>query len=271
MAWNHSRFGLCTALLAWPLLASLVGCTTASTSPEVGGDDGGSNPFDANGPAGDDAGSAPPDGACSPANVQSYSPRWTPPKPHASSCTSDQIASYAACLASTGPTSAACAEWTTPDSGVNADCAGCIADSNSTDPNWGPIVDTDSVRQLNVAGCMALVNGDTGGTGCAGQYQALAGCESAACATNCTNAVSNQLAACVSEADNGGCSNLLAAAACVNDAGAADVCFGPQNATFPQVFTAVATVFCLATDAGTTDAGTPDAGVGDAGDAGDGG
>jgi hypothetical protein len=270
MAWIHSRFGVVAVLFAWPLAASMTACTSSNSS-EPGADGGPS--ADGSGPTGDDAGSSLPDAGastCSPANVQSYSPRWTPPKPHSSSCTADQIASYATCLTPPNDTtSPACAPWFGADASANSDCHTCLDDSSNTDPSWGPVVDTGSVRQINIPGCMALVSGDTGGTGCAGQYQALEGCESAACATNCTNASSTQLNACVSAADNGGCSNLLTAAECVNDAGAADQCFGPQNATFTTILTSVATVFCLSTG----DAGPPDSGESssDAGDAGDGG
>ncbi len=266
MAWNSYRFDV-RAVLACPLVILLAACTSGSTSSSET-NDASTNVPDANGNNGDDDSSVSNDAAvstCSPANVQSYSPRWTPPKPHTSSCTADQISSYAACLTPpSDPNSAACAPWFGADAAANSVCHTCLGDSNSTDPSWGPVVETGALRQINIPGCMALVSGDTGGTGCAGQYQALEGCESAACATNCANdKTGTQLAACVSQADNGGCSNLLTAAACVNDAGAADVCFGQQN-SFGPILVAVATAFCLSTG----DAGAGDAGAGDAGDGG---
>jgi len=278
MAWTNARFALGTVVLGSSLVVVAAACSSSGNPSANEAGDGG-NSADTGSASNDDAGSTPlSDAACSPASVQSYAPRWTPPKPHTSSCTVAQIASYTACVASgESPTSAACAPWLGANAlPANTDCRTCFTASSSTDSAWGPVVDTSALQQINVAGCMALVAGDTGGTGCAGQYEALQGCESAACATNCTNATSSALKACTTAADDTGCSSLLSAASCVNDAGAAEECFGPPGADFAQVLTAVGSVFCLETeDAGSTaDAGSTDAGAVDSGgasDAGDGG
>jgi hypothetical protein len=256
------------------------GCTSSSGAARPS-DDAGSLLSDASLPNEDGGAIRPSDGgagACSPASVQSYTPHWTPPTPHQSSCSAAQIVSYATCLAPpSDPNSPACASWLGADaSAENAECRTCFAASSATASTWGPLIDAGSTVEINVAGCLALVGGDPEGAGCAGQYQALQGCESLACATNCANASSDALAACVTAADGTACSNYVAAAACVSEAGAAAACFGPPGATYAQVLTAVGTAFCLASPDGgapASDGGAPasDAGAasGDAGDVGD--
>lgn len=235
----------------------LVAClsSSSSTTPSGGGD-GGAFAGDSSG-GGSDAGPAapPPESGpstCAPANVQSYVPKWVPPKAPAQACTSVQIASYADCIASGAPSSAACAAWS-GDAGANASCLACLAPSAFNDAAWGPLVlFGTSELQLNVPGCLALVLHDTG-SGCAGSFQALYECEAQACAANCQGASSNALLACTSSADNNGCSPYLSPAACVNDAGAGTAdCLGTGSvmSTFAERFSAIAAKFCLQTTDG---------------------
>jgi hypothetical protein len=94
---------------------------------------------------------------------------------------------------------------------------------------------------------MAIALHDTG-SGCAGSFEALQGCEAAACAGNCQGAPAKAFNDCTTSADNGGCSSFLSAAACVNDAGVARECFGmaTDGGVSPEDrFAAVASVFCL--------------------------
>lgn len=250
------------ALALPPLLAvvAFVACNTSQTNGPALGDGGLS-----------ESGVPPEDAAlvvnvnasaCSPASVATFAPRWVPPKAHASACTSSQISSYAECLASNDPSSTACAPWAATDGGENGACHVCIVASGSTDDAWGPIVDYgEGVRQLNVAGCIALATGQDNGAGCAGDYEELQGCEMQACAANCASS-SAALAACVADADSTGCSTYVGLSSCSADAGLAAACLAPASATFAEAFQKVAPVFCLV---------TPDAGGGaegeDAGDA----
>jgi hypothetical protein len=250
------RRGVDGVALAFPLIA-LLACTTSPSSSSVadgGGADAATIATDAGAPT-PDAGTAPADASitCAPASVQGYVPRWTPPKSPQSVCTLGELTSYGACLDSSGPSSAACADWSGADASASAACQACVADSKATDPAWGPIVlvgTNGSDRQLNVSGCLAIVLHDSG-SGCAGSYQALQECESAACADNCQGASTADLRTCIQEADAVGCSNYLAPAACIYDAGtAAEECFGTGQPTFGQRFAAMAAVFCAASDAG---------------------
>jgi hypothetical protein len=229
-------------VLAFPLLGVVACITTSTSSPSLdagSGEDSGISPANDGAISASDSPAAPWSDAststCAPANVQGYTPKWVPP-------------SYAACLATGDPHSTACAPWATGvDAGANAACMQCLTPSSSTDAAWGPLVNFGSAeQQINVAGCLAIVLHDTG-SGCAGNFQAFAECEAAACAANCVGATSQERASCQSQADNGGCSSFLAAAACVGDAGAATAaCLNQPDphgvGTFPQV----AAVFCLA-------------------------
>jgi hypothetical protein len=251
MAWW--RFCANRVVLAFPL-AELFGCSSISASaPPSLEPDGSTYPFDASRPLTDAAISEDSSGACSPANVQGYTPSWTQPKAPASACTEAELTGYGACLDSSGATSAACAGWSdaSTDATVSAACRTCVADSKASDMAWGPIVEvgpSGSDRQLNVSGCLAIVL-HSSGSGCAGNYQALAECEAAACADDCEGASVGALDACNQEADLGGCSNYVGPAECVGDAGAAaSACLGPPGGTFGQKFVAVASVFCLQVD-----------------------
>jgi hypothetical protein len=197
--------------------------------------------------------------ACSPASVATYAPGWVAPRPHAAACTSDQIASYATCLASNNAASTDCAPWALVDGGENSACRACLVDSSSTDGAWGPIVDYgQGVRQLNVGGCIALATGQNTGVGCAGDYEKLQGCEMQACAANCASS-SAALAACVANADSAGCSTYVGLSSCSADAGAAAICVASSSASLVAGFQAIASVFCQI---------PPDAGVGEGEDGG---
>jgi hypothetical protein len=249
------RRGAHGAALAFPLVA-LLACSSSS-SPSSSGLDAGAT--DASIP-GMDSGTGPIDsgalpdaaGACSPANVQGYVPKWTPPKAPQAACTQADLKSYGDCLDANDDTSAACAPWFGADASASSTCKTCVADSKATDPAWGPLVDvgtSGSDRQLNVSGCLAIVLHDTG-SGCAGSFQALQECESAACADNCQGTSTSALTSCIQQSDSGGCSNYLASSACIYDAGSsAQACF-PSQGTFGQRFAAIAAFFCLQSDAG---------------------
>jgi hypothetical protein len=247
--------------LALPLAALFAGggCSSSNSPPNVSdtSEDASSSAHDGSFPlydAGLPLTEADGGSSCAPANVQGYVPSWVPPKTPVAACTTGDLTAYGACLDSGDATSAACTAWSNPGAATTSACRACVADSKETDPAWGPLVDvgsTGAVRQLNVSGCLSIVLHDTG-AGCAGSFQALQECESAACADDCRGETSAALAACVDAADNGGCSGYLSPAACIYDAGAAgDVCFGPSQGTFGQKFAAVAAVFCVGTDAGT--------------------
>jgi hypothetical protein len=256
---TFGRHGVRSVALAFALAArALLACSGSPSASASGGKsvDAAVGESDAGSPS--DAGPhVPLDAAssCSPANVQGYVPKWTPPKAPASACTPADLTSYAACLDSSSLTPTACAPWTTTatDAGPSAACKTCVADSKASDPAWGPVVDlgtSGSERQLNISGCLAIVLHDTGG-GCSGTYQARQGCESAACADNCEGASSSSLVNCVAASDLGGCSNYVAPSACAFEAGAsAEACFGPDEGTFGEKFAAIGAVFCLETDGG---------------------
>jgi hypothetical protein len=214
------RRGALGVVFAFPF-SVLAACTpiTSSTAPasDGGTEDSSVPPSDSGAPPTDSAPAIDAAGACAPGNVQGYVPKWTPPKSPESACTQGQLTSYGNCLDSNDSTSAACAPWFGEDASANSTCKACVTDSQSTDPAWGPMVDvgtSGSDRQINVSGCLAILLHDSG-SGCAGSFQALQECESAACANNCEGASSAALATCIEDSDNGGCSNYLAPAECI--------------------------------------------------------
>jgi hypothetical protein len=159
--------------------------------------------------------SPPPPSCPTPADVSTFTaPAFTPPAVKKGACTDQQIQDlYAACFASNAT---ACNSFEQN----NAACAACVM----TTPNApGPLVQqSNGIVALNVAGCVAIVTGDSSSTSCAAGVQANFDCEGAACDAQCpvVDQPSFQLyQQCTQAAEAGGCSKY-AQAQCGLDAGA---------------------------------------------------
>jgi hypothetical protein len=199
-----------------------------------------------------DSGPAP---ACAPGNVSSFKPTWHPPRTPVKVCTRAQIVSYEECLdeSATVYDPTACAEWTGTLSSVDQGCLNCLQ-SNESEDEYGPLVFLPTETLVNVAGCIALAEGKSDGTGCGGALSADQECDRAACLPTCPTQTSSQVeteGACESLADQGACQTYATPAGCagaieLGDAGtpAEQSCFGFPTGTSTAIFEQVAAAFC---------------------------
>ena len=116
-----------------------------------------------------------------------------------------------------------------------------------------------------LGGCVALVDNDLGGTGCAGKVEAAQQCEWAACTGGCPIDIDDPtlraksaaaFADCVAAAKTGACATYVSAAACADDAKYASCMFTDET----QTVSAYGTLFCSAPDDGGTTADAGDGG-----------
>ena len=188
-------------------------------------------------------GSLPPDAAppppiCpTPADVSSFTPpAFTPPVVHKGACTSQQIQDlYTACFSGS---STQCSTFTQ----ANQTCASCVM---TTPQSPGPLVAVSTgIIELNIAGCVAIVTGDSSSTSCAARIQANQDCEGAACNAQCPVSDSQSFQdyqKCIQTAEAGGCSKY-AQAECALDAGASAQCTG--FVAFQTGYDYMAPLFC---------------------------
>jgi hypothetical protein len=198
---------------------------------------------------------------CAPGSVAAFVPKWHPPRAKTSACTKTQIDSYLQCLSDATATldPSSCAEWSGTMTPTDQACLACIS-SNESDPSYGPLVALPTELLVNVAGCLALAEGKTDGSGCGGALQADEQCQRAACLPSCPTTSTAQLAAeaacetaanaLASDAGAGGaCATFVPPAQCAGaieqtDAGtpAEKACFGAGGAN--AQFEGVALAFC---------------------------
>ena len=204
--------------------------------------------------------SGPPP-ACAPGAVTSFTPAWHPPRAKTTACSKAQIDAYLQCLSDAATTldPASCAEWSGTLSATDQTCLTCLS-SNESDATYGPFVFLPTELLPNVAGCIALAEGKTDGSGCGGALQADEQCQRAACLPRCPTTSAAAATAeqdCESKANGPGgdggvggvCAAFAAPAQCAGaiahlDAGSAaeKACFGTgSDAT---QFEAVALAFC---------------------------
>jgi hypothetical protein len=179
---------------------------------------------------------APP---CAPVSVASYFPSpLVPPRAPANACTANELAAFfGACV--DDATSAACTAFQTSDSA----CSACLL-SQQTDASWGAVVVGLGKTKINIAGCIALVQGDASAKSCAQHASDELGCEAYACDGVCpvtADAGEQSYEACIEEATIGDCHPYAAAECDTADAGL-DACNPrPLDA---QSFAKLAAIFC---------------------------
>lgn len=216
----------------------------------------------------------PPDDTgpvCAPGDTSKFMPTWGAPVHDPTACTPAQIQGYAdACIGGT-----TCTAFT--GDAANKACVACLA-TPDTATSYGPMVVHMSWREINVAGCYAITDGDASAMSCAAKAEALNECDRAACEPNCPLPKGDQAAfsafqTCLQNAPAASCA-MYASALCADAGVAGALCDGngPSGPvmTFKDYFLLVAPVFCSgASDGGTTDGGMSDAA--DDGSASDGG
>jgi len=177
-----------------------------------------------------------PDGDnCVPNLPRCWAPTWVPPKPSAALCTEMQV---------TEEKSKCWGVDYDPDCVVfrrdpaNVACLECLF-STDDEAVYGAILLLPNRSLPNVAGCMALIDGDRGSTGCASKYQAYTQCVATAC-RSCSYA---SYESCADVAAQGVCASYLQAAGCRLKP-LYSAC--RDYATFDEFFFAMARVFCEA-------------------------
>jgi len=188
----------------------------------------------------------PVTGSCGPGKLPTgFAPTATPPTAVQNVCTPAQIQSiYTDCLA--GGT---CGEADADNPAFP--CYGCIF-TDATASSWGPIVSAGGLANLNLGGCLQLL--EPCNAACATALEEDFKCEQAACATNCPIAGASDVTAynnCSNTVDNcsgaNGCVDYAYGSSCASAVtGAAhpgSVCFANQG-NFEQAFLAIVPVFC---------------------------
>jgi hypothetical protein len=157
---------------------------------------------------------------------------------------------------------ASCTEWSGTITASDQSCLTCLS-SNEADPSYGPFIALPTELLVNVAGCIALAEGKTDGSGCGGALQADEQCQRAACLPSCPTTSSMQITAeeaCETAANafpgdagtgGGACAAYVGPATCAGaiqqtDAGTAaeKACIGSGGANARAQFEAVALAFC---------------------------
>lgn len=201
-------------------------------------------------------------GACSPsATIDTSKVTWVPPNAAApTACSATQVAGlYNGCYLSTS-TSSTCQAFT--GNAANATCYKCMVSTFGADTSYGALIQIGGVVYANIAGCIALVTGDTSGTGCGAKNQAVTDCETLACQDNCPSVTDQttftEYTNCTTAADKGACDTYVTAECNLQDAGADGSATAyatcENHSSFQDYYNAMAAVFCG--DYAVSDAGT---------------
>jgi len=264
MGWRKYLGGVSMAVVAGTIAA---GCSSKSDdAPVDAGSDSHATRPDA-GPVNDlDANNGD---TCAPSDESSFVPTWIPPNPRSTACTTEIVAAYHTCLKDSTPTNPnpkSCAPFDNAStiSAENKACLQCIL-SDAKAKTFGPVIVHTGYIELNTAGCIALLQNDPQGKGCAGKYQAGGQCTTDACSVGCPVSDDATFAAeqkCETDAADGTCKKLVDDAGCADalvDAGAVSKCVAAPS--FDALFDQVVPIFCVgdATSDGGTEAGPTDA------------
>jgi hypothetical protein len=190
-------------------------------------------------------------GSCRPQSAAGFSPTWKPPQAMLNACSDQQITQQFRVCHGASADSAQCATFNRDP--TNLRCRSCLY-STEDESAYGPMVILKNrVVTANVAGCLALVDGNFGDAGCGAGLQAFETCKAAVCIPACTTYEAYEQ-----------CSRAPAAAECArfeDDSACTgpstyDVCLNPT--TFEEYFSALGRLFC-----GPGLPAKPDAGSGD--------
>ena len=205
------------------------------------------------------------DAGCAP-DVTGWSPSWKPPAVVRRACTDAQIdTQFDLCESAASDTAAECAAFNRDP--ANARCRECLY-ATEDESTYGPLVYLrNRVLRINIAGCLALADGDLGVAGCGARMQAYQACSDAACMQSC--ATFEDFQRCAQAAQNTVCAQYRDESACIDPATYAP-CL--DHATYEQFYRAMAQLFCGVGFPGSdADGGDGGDGAGDAGSARDGG
>jgi hypothetical protein len=121
----------------------------------------------------------PADGSasCAPQPASGYMPGYVPPRPTLSVCTAAQISTFTGNCFNDGD-AGTCATF--EDDAKNATCISCLISPGLTsEKEWGPILTVTGLSELNIGGCVALL--DPCQTACAAAIEEQTECQTYAC------------------------------------------------------------------------------------------
>jgi hypothetical protein len=205
-------------------------------------------------------------GTCAPASLPDATFPWRPAQRELGACTPALIAGFIASCISDTSNEAACKAYFADEKGVV--CGDCI-DSDLGDSMYGAAIQSGGVVQLNIGGCIALV--DPCNQACAEANEAALLCGAASCGPSCgledsvTNAQLQAFEDCATASGSCACAPERAFMTACNAALKKNVktapCF-PGNLAFEDALTKLASLFCYngSFDAGSADAATSDGG-----------
>jgi hypothetical protein len=158
-----------------------------------------------------DAGQRP--SVCSPQAIPQFAPQWHPPTPfHQGRCLSTQIKTLVDCNFDPNVNDPNCKALRLYP--ANQDCQACLATPVSASL-YGPLVTDGDYANLNIAGCIANVEGNASATSCGAKFDIANQCSASAC-RGCSDKNLKALDACMSKAAEGLCANYAAAADCAD-------------------------------------------------------
>jgi hypothetical protein len=184
---------------------------------------------------GSDASTA--DGGCAPRLAVQFAPTWRAPRavPHA--CTDAQIETSLTLCDGASTNAGKCNAWNRDPS--NAACRACLFTTEDEASYGAIVVLKNRLRRANVAGCLALADGNLNSTGCGVHLQALDACRDTACLAPCADPA--DFLACGRQAAVGICSSYGDPTSCANSA-IYSPCFEPV--TYEDFFRTLGKIFC---------------------------
>lgn len=203
------------------------------------------------------------EGGCAPQSVAGFAPTWRPPRAMRGACSDAQIETELSVCRSSAATTAGCAVFARDP--ANAACRECLY-ATEDESSFGPVVILKNrLLRVNVAGCLALADGNLAPTGCGAGLQTFQACGDAACMASCTDLLGFE--PCMAQAGEGICRSHDSQSGCGEPA-VYEPCFG--HGSFDDFFRAIGRIFCGAGfpprgDAGASDGGSGDAGSSDSG------
>jgi hypothetical protein len=123
----------------------------------------------------------PTDASCAPQSTAAFTPVFVPPRAPLSVCTSEQITTYTQNCFEGGDAST-CGQFQSDS--TNAPCIQCMVSADDTsETEWGPILQGAGYLFLNIGGCVALK--EPCQTKCAASFEAYVQCQTYSCASVC--------------------------------------------------------------------------------------
>jgi len=190
------------------------------------------------------------DASCGPRLPNPWLPTWRPPRAMLHACSDAQIETeFRLCESESTYSATACATWSRDV--ANAQCRRCLYTTEDEDAYGAFVYLRNRILRINVAGCLALADGQLGPSGCGAQFHAFQTCGDAACMTAC--AAYADFTECVARAEGGVCAAYRVDSACGEPAIYAPCLDFP---TFAEYYRGVAKLFCGGGFPGRGDAGT---------------